>query len=114
MRAAARRREALEAREWPGVELAEADALAPETLDAALRGIDVAYYLDLVREVPLRTGCVRQLLTVILELRAAFRGISAACVRLDDTGVRRCGLPKPLPEGTLRAPAVRNTSRDAA
>jgi uncharacterized protein YbjT (DUF2867 family) len=45
VRAAARPREALAAREWPGIELAEADALVPETLDAALREIDVAYYL---------------------------------------------------------------------
>jgi len=35
----------LEARGWAGVELVEADALAPETLAAALAGIEVAYYL---------------------------------------------------------------------
>jgi uncharacterized protein YbjT (DUF2867 family) len=45
VRAAARRRDALEARGWHGVEVAHADALAPETLGAALNGIDVAYYL---------------------------------------------------------------------
>ena len=45
VRAASRRRDALEARGWHGVELIEADALAPRTLDAALAGVDVAYYL---------------------------------------------------------------------
>jgi uncharacterized protein YbjT (DUF2867 family) len=45
LRACARNRKVLEARAWPGVELAEADALAPETLSAALAGVDVAYYL---------------------------------------------------------------------
>ncbi len=45
VRAAARRRAALEAREWPGVELVQADALAADTLGPALQGIDVAYYL---------------------------------------------------------------------
>ena len=45
LRAAARRREALEARGWKDVEVVQADALAPETLDTALAGIDVAYYL---------------------------------------------------------------------
>jgi uncharacterized protein YbjT (DUF2867 family) len=45
VRAAARSRKVLEARGWAGVELVEADALAPETLAEALEGIDVAYYL---------------------------------------------------------------------
>ncbi len=45
VRAVARNREVLEARGWPGVELAAADVLMPETLDAALRDIDTAYYL---------------------------------------------------------------------
>ena len=45
VRAAARNRKVLEARAWAGVELAEADALKPDTLAAALSGIDVAYYL---------------------------------------------------------------------
>jgi uncharacterized protein YbjT (DUF2867 family) len=45
VRACARNRTVLEARAWPGVELAEADALAPDTLAAALAGVDVAYYL---------------------------------------------------------------------
>ena len=35
----------LEAREWLGADLVQADALAPETLPAALAGVDVAYYL---------------------------------------------------------------------
>jgi uncharacterized protein YbjT (DUF2867 family)/uncharacterized protein YndB with AHSA1/START domain len=35
----------LEAREWPGVEIVEADALAPESLVSALEGVDTAYYL---------------------------------------------------------------------
>lgn len=45
VRAIARRRDVLEARAWEGVELAEADALKPETLPAALAGVDVLYYL---------------------------------------------------------------------
>ncbi len=45
VRAAARRREVIEARRWTGVEAIAADVLKPETLDAALADIDVAYYL---------------------------------------------------------------------
>ena len=45
VRAVARSIEVLAARGWPGVELAAADVLVPETLDAALAGIDIAYYL---------------------------------------------------------------------
>ncbi len=45
VRAAARRRAAIEARAWPDAELVEADALARDTLGPALDGIDVAYYL---------------------------------------------------------------------
>ena len=45
VRAAARRRGALEARHWDGVEAVVADALEPESLQRALQGIDVAYYL---------------------------------------------------------------------
>ena len=45
VRATARHRKVLEAKPWRGVELAEADALDPQTLPAALAGIDVAYYL---------------------------------------------------------------------
>ena len=45
VRATARRRAALEARCPEGVDLCEADALVPRTLDAALAGIEVAYYL---------------------------------------------------------------------
>jgi uncharacterized protein YbjT (DUF2867 family) len=45
VRAAARNRKVLEARQWTGVELVEADALKPETLGPALAGVDIAYYL---------------------------------------------------------------------
>ncbi|MFO8153784.1 SDR family oxidoreductase [Thioalkalivibrio sp.] len=45
VRAAARSPEVLQAREWTGVELVAADALKPETLGAALRDVDTAYYL---------------------------------------------------------------------
>jgi len=45
VRAAARRLSALEARGWPGVDLVAADALQPASLDAALQGVTVAYYL---------------------------------------------------------------------
>ncbi len=45
VRAAARRRAALESRGWAGVELVAADALDPASLDRALAGIDIAYYL---------------------------------------------------------------------
>jgi uncharacterized protein YbjT (DUF2867 family) len=45
VRAAARQRKVLEARGWDRVELVEADALNAGTLDAALSGIETAYYL---------------------------------------------------------------------
>jgi uncharacterized protein YbjT (DUF2867 family) len=45
VRATARHCAVLETRQWPTVELIEADALKPETLGAALAGVDVAYYL---------------------------------------------------------------------
>jgi uncharacterized protein YbjT (DUF2867 family) len=45
VRAAASNRNVLEAREWPGAELVAADALAPDSLPAALEGVDTAYYL---------------------------------------------------------------------
>jgi uncharacterized protein YbjT (DUF2867 family) len=45
VRAAARNPKVLEARDWPGVDLVAADALKPETLAAALAGIETAYYL---------------------------------------------------------------------
>ena len=45
VRAVARQRRVLEARGWQDVELVEADALSPDTLDAALEGCGVAYYL---------------------------------------------------------------------
>lgn len=45
VRAAARHMAVLEARDWDGAELVEADALDPETLPATLKDIDVAFYL---------------------------------------------------------------------
>ncbi len=45
LRACSRNRDVLEGRGWDGVEFVEADALKPETLDAALNDVDVAYYL---------------------------------------------------------------------
>jgi uncharacterized protein YbjT (DUF2867 family) len=45
VRATARNVEVLEGRGWQGVELAQADALEPASLPAALAGADVAYYL---------------------------------------------------------------------
>ena len=45
MRACARSIEVLEARQWAGVELCEADALDPDSLAPALADVDTAYYL---------------------------------------------------------------------
>lgn len=45
VRAAARRVESLEARGWPDVEICRADALDRGSLEAALAGVEVAYYL---------------------------------------------------------------------
>lgn len=45
VRAAARNPVVLVARNWLGVECVQADVLRPETLDAALDGIEVVYYL---------------------------------------------------------------------
>jgi uncharacterized protein YbjT (DUF2867 family) len=45
VRAAARNRRVLEAQQWKGVELVEADALKFDTLATALADVDVAYYL---------------------------------------------------------------------
>ena len=45
VRAAGRRVEALEAHDWPGVETVGADALEPASLDRALQGVAVAFYL---------------------------------------------------------------------
>ena len=45
VRAAARNRQVMEARGWDRVDIVEADALAPDTLPAALADIDVAFYL---------------------------------------------------------------------
>ena len=45
VRAAARRIDALHARGWESVECVRADALEPDSLQEALEGVDVAYYL---------------------------------------------------------------------
>jgi uncharacterized protein YbjT (DUF2867 family) len=45
VRASGRNRKVLEARDWAGVELVEADALQPGSLPDALAGVDTAYYL---------------------------------------------------------------------
>ncbi len=45
VRATSRHLPVLEDRGWQGLELVEADALQPDSLDAALSGIEVAYYL---------------------------------------------------------------------
>lgn len=45
VRATSRSLEVLEGRGWEGAELRAADALQPDTLDFALAGVDVAYYL---------------------------------------------------------------------
>jgi len=45
VRASGRNRKVLDARNWSGVESVEADALMPESLQAALAGADTAYYL---------------------------------------------------------------------
>lgn len=45
VRVSSRSAEVLEAREWQDVEIVAADALRAETLEPALAGVDVAYYL---------------------------------------------------------------------
>jgi uncharacterized protein YbjT (DUF2867 family) len=45
VRASGRNRKVLEAREWAGVELVEADALRPDSLPIVLEGVDTAFYL---------------------------------------------------------------------
>lgn len=45
VRASGRNLTVLQARDWVGVDLVEADALRPETLPAALDGVHTAYYL---------------------------------------------------------------------
>ena len=45
VRASSRNVEVLEGRQWQNVDLVESDALDPESLDAALEGIDTAFYL---------------------------------------------------------------------
>ena len=45
VRATSRNVNVIEGRGWQGVELAEADALEPESLDSVLADVDIAYYL---------------------------------------------------------------------
>ena len=45
IRAVSRDERVLRARQWEGVELAEADALDPASLPGVLEGVDIAYYL---------------------------------------------------------------------
>jgi hypothetical protein len=45
LRASGRNRKVLEARDWPGVELVEADAWLPDSPPGALAGVDTAYSL---------------------------------------------------------------------
>ena len=45
VRASSRNIEVLEGRQWPDVELVQADALDPGSLDRALAGVDTAFYL---------------------------------------------------------------------
>lgn len=45
LRAASRNIEVLEGRGWENIELCRCDVLQPDTLDAALEGVDTAYYL---------------------------------------------------------------------
>jgi uncharacterized protein YbjT (DUF2867 family) len=45
VRAVARNISMLEGRDWPGAELIAADALDPESLPAAVQGVEIAYYL---------------------------------------------------------------------
>lgn len=45
VRVSSRQPKALEARDWPGVEIVGADALDPSTLARALEGVNIAYYL---------------------------------------------------------------------
>jgi len=45
VRASSRHVEVLEDRDWQNIDLAEADALQPQTLDRVLKDVDIAYYL---------------------------------------------------------------------
>ncbi len=90
VRASGRNLETLEARGWQGIELAEADALRPETLAAVLDGVDTAYYL--VHSMAAGRGFAA------LDLQAAENFASAAA----GAGVRRIvylgGLIPPDPD----------------
>lgn len=90
VRASGRNRKALESRGWAGPELVEADALQPETLPAALQGVDTAYYLVHSMAAGREFGA--------LDLEAAGNFAAAAAA----AGVRRIvylgGLIPPQPE----------------
>lgn len=77
VRASGRNRKVLEARDWQGIELVEADALVPESLTVALAGVDIAYYL--VHSMAAGADFGR------IELQAAENFAAAA----DQAGVRR-------------------------
>jgi uncharacterized protein YbjT (DUF2867 family) len=77
VRASGRNRTLLEARDWPGVELVEADALRPDSLRGALAGVNTAYYL--VHSMAAGQDFGR------LDLQAATNFAAAA----DQAGVRR-------------------------
>ncbi|MDX1733337.1 MAG: DUF2867 domain-containing protein [Halioglobus sp.] len=92
VRACARNLDVLEARAWPGAELAQADALVPESLPPVMRGIDVAFYL--VHSMAAGPGFDR------IDLRAAENFAAAAAA----AGIRRVvylgGLVPGLQAGT--------------
>ena len=77
VRASGRNRKVLEARDWPGVERVEADALMPDSLPSALSDVDTAYYL--VHSMAAGQDFGR------LDLQAATNFAAAA----DQAGVRR-------------------------
>ena len=77
VRASARNRKVIEGRQWPDVECVSADALRPETLPAALEGVDTAYYL--VHSM----AAGREFGRLDLEAAANFRDAAAAA------GIRR-------------------------
>lgn len=79
VRASGRNRKVLEARNWAGVDLVEADALLPESLPQALAGVDTAY--DLVHSMAAGQGFGE------LNLQAADHFAAAAAA--GRAGVRR-------------------------
>jgi uncharacterized protein YbjT (DUF2867 family) len=68
----------LRARDWRGVELAQADALAPDTLPAGLTRIEIAFYLVHSMASGARLGA--------LDLKAAENFVARAAAQ---AGVRR-------------------------